>query len=210
MSKKNYDEETPGVVGSVLLNAGGNLLIRADFFIDKQKKKIPLKGAVFALYDVRAVNCFASDMVKITKNEVINLTEKTVTTDFSAMLSKEDLELLDKQNQGLIFNGFIEDMNVLGNDVAMRFRVTSRINANGAKLRVDKLVSYTQVCDEKAEDKSLKVSFAHDLFSCPLRKAVSIKYFRSMDEKTQKFKENVCFLKGSSVQNIRNFMKKNC
>ena len=126
------------------------------------------------------------------------------------MLSKEELELLDKQNQGLIFNGFIEDMNVLGNDVAMRFRVTSRINANGAKLRVDKLVSYTQVCDEKAEDKSLKVSFAHDLFSCPLRKAVSIKYFRSMDEKTQKFKENVCFLKGSSVQNIRNFMKKNC
>lgn len=210
MSKKNYDEETPGVVGSVLLNAGGHLLVRADFFIDSQKKKIPLQGVIFALYGIRAVNCFASDMVKITKNEVINLTEKTVTANFADMLSKEELELLDKQNQGFIFNGFIEDMNILGNDVAMRFRVTSRINANGAKLRVDKLVSYTQVCDEKVTDKGLKVNFAHDLFACPLRKAVSIKYFRNLDEKTQKFRENVCFLNVSSVQNIRNFLKKNC
>lgn len=210
MKKKNYDDETPGVVGSVLLNMGGHMLIRADFFIDKQKKKNPLKGTILALHDGEgSVNCFAGDTVKITKNGLINITELSVTCDFASMLSNDEIALLDNKGREFIFNGFIEQMNIFDDDAAIRFRVTSRINAQGTKLRVDKLVSYCQM-SSKNEDKGLRNSFVCNIFSTPLRKAVSLRYSRKLDVKSKHFIENVFVIGTNPVQNVRNFLKKNC
>lgn len=207
MKKKNYDDGTPGIVGSVLQNLGGHLLVQADYYIDRSKKKIPLKGVMFAVHDVVGlVNCFAGDSVKIGKSGVTNLTEKITTCDFSSMLSKEEIELLKQKNQNFLFNGFIEQINILDNEVAIRFRVTSRVNSDGVKLRVDKLVSYCKRGGTMNSDNH----FLNTIFSVPVKKALSVRYSLIIDGKSRKLLENVALLGVTPMQNAKTFLKKNC
>ena len=202
---KNYDDGTPGIVGTVLQNLSGHLLVRGDFFIDKEGKKIMLKGSWFAIHDVTGlVNFFEGDLIKIEKFCFKNLTEEKSTYSFSDLLKKTELELLDSGKKEFIFNGYLEKINIIGNDVAIRFHIISRINAEGTLLRADKLVSYYQKGSKQNNN------FLTSVFSAPMRKALTVKYSRKFDQDRKVMSENVVISGNSPVKNAKTFLKKHC
>lgn len=208
MKKKNYDDGIAGIVGTVFQNCGGHLLIRADFYIDRNKNKVKLNSELFAVHDISGlVNFFVGDLIKIEKKQVINLTEKNSSCDFSDLLTNEEIELLEEKQQGFLFNGFIEQMNIIGNDVAIRFRVTSRINSKGVLLRADKLVSYCKKSENQEKGDS---HFLNSVFSVPIRKSLTIKYSRKLEESSQNMAESIVLMGVTPLKNAKTFLKKNC
>ncbi len=203
--KNNYDDGTPGIVGTVLQNLSGHLLVRGDFFIDKDGKKIMLEGSLFAIHDVAGlVNFFEGDLIKIEKLCIKNLTEEKSTYSFSDLLKKAELELLNSGKHEFVFKGYIEKINIIGNDAAIRFHVISRINADGVLLRADKIISYYQ------KDNKQNNNFLTSVFSAPMRKALTLKYSRKFDQDRKAMSENVVISGNSAVNNAKTFLKKHC
>ena len=206
MKTKDYDGGMPGIVGTVLQNLNGHLLVRGDFFLDKKGRKTLINGTCFAVHNVKGlVNFFTGDIVKLGKFSTINITEKRFTCSFSAMLSEEELDLLDNKRQEFIFNGFIEQLNILDNDVAFRFHVISRINSDGDLLRMDKMVNYCK----RGDKQNTPNNFLNIVFSVPLKKLLTVKYSRKRDEKG-KTSENLVLLGVSLLKNAHTFLKQKC
>lgn len=212
MKKKNYDEEIPGVVGVVYQNLGGHLLIKTDFYRDKTKKKIFINGKMFAVHGgEKNVGCFVGDFVRLERNEaIVNISARMDAGNFAALLTKDEVKLLNEQKGEFLFNGFIEQVNVIGNSVAICFRVTSRINSDGKKLRVDKLVRYCPDTSQTTVVTCPDSHFVNTVLSAPVRKALTVKYSRKVDPETGKLKEVVSFLGVTPIQNAKTFIKKNC
>ncbi len=207
MKQKNYDEGVPGIVGSAHVIMGEQMIIKADFYRDKANKKNQLNGKLFVVNGLPGIeDCFVGDLVRIAKDGVVNITRKIMTCDFSSMLSKPELELLEQQKGEFLFNGFIEQVSIGSSHAAMRFHVTSRINSDGIKLRVDKVVNFKS----SGESANVDNHFASTLFSAPLKQALTVKYSRKYDKATKKIVEVVSLMGITPIQNAKTFIKKNC
>lgn len=207
MKQKNYDEGVPGIVGSVLQIMGGQMIVRGDFYRDKSNNKNQLNGKMFVVNDLPGIDvCFVGDLVRIEKTGVINITQKMTTCNFVSMLSKREVELLEQQKAEFMFNGFIEQVNINEKSAVMRFHVTSRINADGIKLRVDKLVNY----QTSGVSVNLDNNFLNTLFSAPPKQSLTVKFGRRYDKDAKKLVDVVSLMGITPLQNARTFLKKNC
>lgn len=208
---KNYDEDVAGIVGVVRQVSSERLLLQSAYYRDKNKKKIPLAGQLFTVnLEENAADFFVGDNIRVEKTVIVNLTKKTLTCTFESLLSPEERELLNKKHYEFLFSGFLEGVNIIGNSAAFRFRVTNRINADGKKLREDSLVNFCASSETLPADNGLDKLFLSNLFCAPLRKALTIKYTRIFDSKSQKMLDYVSFIGLKSMQNARTFLKKNC
>ena len=207
MKQKNYDEGVPGIVGSVLQIMGGQMIVKGDFYRDKSNNKNQLNGKMFVVNDLPGIDvCFVGDLVRIEKTGVINITQKMTTCNFVSMLSKREVELLEQQKAEFLFNGFIEQVNINEKSAVMRFHVTSRINADGIKLRVDKLVNY----QTSGVSVNLDNNFLNTLFSAPPKQSLTVKFGRRYDKDAKKLVDVVSLMGITPLQNARTFLKKNC
>lgn len=206
--KEKEGEEPVGIVGVVWHISGERLLLRPDYYRKKNKQKVPLSGQMFMVnLTDNAADYFVGDLIRVELSKVVNLTKEKQTCSFADLLTKEEQAMLAK-NGGFLFNGFLEQVNIVGEVAALRFRVTSRINAEGKKLRVDKLVDYCSG-ELSLADGQIK-NFLNNLFYIPLRKALTVRYSRAYNQESKEFFDCLSFVGIPPVQKAITFLKKNC
>lgn len=205
--KNVFDENVPGIVGTVRQNNGGHLVINAEFYRDKQLKKVFLAGKCFVYHcPAKGANCYRGDYVRIDKTGLVNLTEKYILSDFRSLLSKSEREQLTSYQKSFLFNGSVSGIQVTGNCVSLRFHVSSRINEADVKVNVSKMVSYSFDCDECDKKFGENKSIFSRLSALVSGENVTLKLYRKPECKT----DIVNLFAAGSVENADNYVKKHC
>lgn len=211
MKQKNTDEHPTGIVGSVWYVSGRRLLLKSHYYLDKCHKKISLNNRFFFVelgkYDF---NFFVGDLIRISKSGIENLTEAGSGCQFIDLLSKEEQDLLHKQNKAFLFYGFLEQVNVGEGGAAFRFRVISRLNHEGKRIRVDKLACYCTNCNGLPNLNGQATLFLNNLFSASLRKPITLKFYSAYDPESKKSIDFFAIVGLPNAQTAKGFVNKNC
>lgn len=205
--RRFFDENVPGIVGTVRQNNGGHLVISAEFYRDKQLKKMFLAGKCFAYHcPAKGANCYRGDYVRIDRAGLVNLTEKYVLSDFRSLLSKSERELLANCQRAFLFNGSVAGIQVVGDCVSLRFHVSSRINEADVMVNVNKMVSYSVNCAECDTKFGESKGVFSRLSALVSGEQLTFKLYRKPECKADLL--NV--IAADSVENADNYVKKHC